>query len=132
MYICCNRAKSKLHRIISPLFAEQSFVILSPDTVLPGRLAPDQCKGTTRPQGSILQLKATHLQGNSRQWEKKMSQPAQTQMSWELAELTKQHCFTSRYQHNYLKGRDIWPRTKHTFVFPKLYGSLRLDRESKL
>lgn len=34
-----------------------------------------------------------HLEGRLRQWEKIMSQPAQTQMSSEQAEITKHHGF---------------------------------------
>lgn len=106
---------------------------MSPDAVLPERLAPDPCRGSTRPQGSILRLKATHLQGNSAQWERIMSHPAQTQMSCELAELTKRHRFASHYQQDYLKGEEISaPGVKHNFVFLKLYGFPRLDRRSKL
>lgn len=58
-----------------------------------------------------------------------MSQPAQTQMSCELAGLLCLH-----YQQDYLKGEELSaPGAKHTFVFPELYGCCpRLDREPKL
>lgn len=50
-----------------------------------------------------------------------MSQPAQTQLSCELAELTKQPCFTSHYQHSYLKGEEISGPGLDTLLFSRSF-----------
>lgn len=46
-----------------------------------------------------------------------MSHPAQTRMSCELAELTKQRRFASHYQQDYLKGEEISAPGLNTILF---------------
>lgn len=50
-----------------------------------------------------------------------MSQPAQTQMHCELAELTKEHCSASHYQQVYLKGEELSAPGLNTLLFSRSF-----------
>lgn len=85
-----------------------------------GRLAPDLFRHYKATELNPTAQSHTSSRGLG-QWERIMSQPAQTAL----------HCLS--LSAGLSKGRRaICPEAKHTFVFPKLYGFPRLDRESKL